>query len=93
VPRDRRWTGGIANREWQRGRQAGRVIDHVRLSGDVRRYLADCRAHAAALSAKYHPTEASALKVIHHHGHAEEDVIRGAFRALTGTRPLEAVNG
>lgn len=64
---DQRWTGGIANREWSRGHAAAHVTDKDRLMADVRQYLADCRTHQAILSPKYHPTLASALKVIHHH--------------------------
>jgi hypothetical protein len=83
---DQRWTGGLANREWQRGsKPAGRVIDADRLSWDVRRYLADCRAHSGILSPRYHPTEAGALKAVYHRGREEEDVIRGEFAQQAGT--------
>jgi hypothetical protein len=77
---DQRWTGGVANREWTRGHAASRTIDRDRLTAQVDAYLADCRKHRAIINAAYHPTEAGALKIIHHHDTTEADVIRGLYR-------------
>jgi len=76
---DRRWTGGIANREWVRGHAATREINRQQLTAGVAAYLADCRTHRDLLTAKYHPTEAGALKAVYHVGDAEAEFIRGAY--------------
>ena len=69
------------------------MIDAARLSWDVRRYLADCRAHSGILSPKYHPTEAGALKAVYHRGREEEDVIRGEYCRFTAGGKPEVANG
>lgn len=93
MPRDLRWTGGTANRAWQRGSQPlGRVIDTARLEAQVRRYLADCRQHRALLSPQYHPTADSACKAIFHRSREEEAVIRTEFRRQVSGSKLEAVS-
>lgn len=79
MSRDLRWTGGTANREWVRGVSAGHTIDADQLKADVRAYLADCRA-APWLNPAYHPTEAGAIKAIHHRTRTEEEIIRGIFQ-------------
>lgn len=76
---DRRWTGGIANRAWERGVSAGHPIGVDRLKDGVRAYLADCNA-APWLDPAYHPTEAGALKAVYHRGRDEADIIRGIYR-------------
>jgi hypothetical protein len=81
---DQRWTGGIANREWTRGHTATREINPAELAAGVKAYLADCHAHQPILSAKYHPTQDSALKAVYHAGPAEAECIRTVFAELTG---------
>lgn len=85
---DLRWTGGPANREWCAGQRAGRVIDPERITRDVKRYLTDCQRFR--LDLKYHPTEASCLKVVYYAGTREADAIRAEYQRQTATR-LEAV--
>lgn len=80
---DRRWTGGAANREWQRGTQPQAAPDAGGLTAHVAQYLAECRAHQQLLDRRYHPTEEGALKVIFHRGRDQETAIRLAFRQLT----------
>lgn len=87
MPRDSRWTGGLANRDWSAGKQVGRVIDPERLERAVARYLADCARYRGILSPKYHPAAESALKVIHHATGREADIIRAEF-----ARQLEAAS-
>lgn len=77
---DRRWTGGIANREWQRGAQPTSVTDRKRIAADVAAYLADCRQHQQILSPRYHPTVTGALKTVFHRSHEEAAVIRAEYR-------------
>lgn len=81
MPSDQRWTGGIANREWQAGTRAEPVTDPDALAAHVRRYLADCgKFH---LDPKYHPTEDGVLKIVFHHGYAQKQAVLTAFRQLT----------
>jgi hypothetical protein len=84
VSSDRRWTGGLANREWQRGTQAAAVpLDIEQLRAQVRRYLADCK--RAGLASAYHPTAAGACKVIYHQGTAQRlQIIRAFERESSG---------
>jgi len=81
---DRRWTGGIANREWTRGGQAAPIPDTERLKTGVLAYLADCRA-APWLDPAYHPTEAGALKAVFHRARAEADIVRDLYRNVAPT--------
>jgi hypothetical protein len=76
---DQRWTGGTATREWTRGHPIGPVIDHPRILGDVRRYLADVAQHRQLLSAEVHPTVKSCLKFVFHSSDEEADAIRAAY--------------
>lgn len=77
---DSRWTGGAANREWQRGaKQPVTLLTADYLTAHVRAYLADCYAARETLNPAYHPTAAGALKVIYHEGIAQADQIRRAF--------------
>jgi hypothetical protein len=92
------WAGGAANRTWDRGQPQppARATNCERLEWHVRRYLADCRQFSGILSAKHHPTEDGAVKVIFHRGKAEADAIRTEFgrQVAAGPRPLlAAANG
>jgi hypothetical protein len=80
---DSRWSGGAANREWQRGTRPGQPVDTDAIAVQVRRYLRDCAA-APWLDGRYHPTEDGALKVVFHRGREQETAVRAAFRHLTG---------
>lgn len=75
---DRRWTGGLANREWQRGTQAAAgPMDWAWVVEQVLTYISDCR--AAGLADRYHPTAAGAVKVIYHRGEQQRAQIVRAF--------------
>jgi hypothetical protein len=77
---DSRWTGGPANREWQRGtRRAAGLLDPQAVSRQVDIYRQDCYTARALLNPAYHPTAAGALKVIWHRGPEQADQIRAAF--------------
>lgn len=76
---DQRWTGGIANREWQAGTRFEVVADKEAVLAQVRAYLADCRRYREILSPKYHPAADSAVKVVH----GPPDVVRAAYQHLT----------
>jgi hypothetical protein len=82
---DPRWSGGIANREWQRGARPAPVTGRDEITGYVRQYLADCRTHRKLLDPRHHPTEDGALKTVFHRGHAQEEAVRAAYRQLTAT--------
>jgi hypothetical protein len=80
---DSRWTGGPANREWQRGtRLAREPLTRLYLLEQVQAYLRDCRG-AADLDPRYHPTPAGAVKVIYHQGAAQAAQITSAFEAIS----------
>lgn len=86
---DQRWTGGIANREWQSGRPAEPAVDAEYIISQVRAYLRDCERFRGILSAADHPTLRSCLKVVF----GPDRVIREAYEYLTAVRPAEAVSG
>ena len=87
MPRDQRWTGGLANREWSRGQQAEHIIDHDRIKADVAAYLAaylaDCRASRAILRASDHPTVEGCLKAVWRRWPEERDVITAEYQRQT----------
>lgn len=74
---DQRWTGGLANREWQRGSRVEQPVDSDYIALQVRRYLKDCARFELA------PSEAMCLKVIFHAGDAQKQAVVGAYRQLT----------
>ena len=84
MPRDQRWTGGLANREWTRGHATTREINPAELAAGVKAYLADCQRHQALLSATYHPTPVGCLKAVYHVGPGEAQCIRDTYAQLTG---------
>lgn len=78
---DRRWTGGIANREWQRGTapRAAEVVSEAKrleLEAQVKRYLADCRRF------DLEPSERMALKIVFHKGREQAEAVRDAYARL-----------
>jgi hypothetical protein len=80
VSSDQRWTGGIANREWQRGVKAVPVVDIEAITRHVRAYLRDVERHRQILSPDNHPTLRSCLKVVY----GPETAIRDAYaKAVT----------
>lgn len=79
---DRRWTGGVANREWQSGARLEQPLDEDYITGQVKAYLRDCR-RSPHLDPKYHPTASGAVKVVY----GPEQAVRAAYRHLTGARP------
>jgi len=80
---DQRWTGGTANREWQRGTRHDPPPDLNTIRSLVRNYLADCASYRDLLNPRYHPTEDGALKVIYHQGPDQETAVRAIFREET----------
>jgi hypothetical protein len=77
---DSRWTGGLANRQWQRGtRRAVGLLDPQWVSRQVDIYRQDCYAARATLNPAYHPTAAGAARVIFHRGAEQAEQIRAAF--------------
>jgi hypothetical protein len=81
VSADGRWTGGAANREWQRGaRPAGAPLERAYVAGQIRAYLADCHAAGAILNPRYHPTPEGALEMIPHHGKVQQEQIRREYQ-------------
>lgn len=76
---DSRWTGGLANREWQRGNRVEQPVDTDYIRLQVRRYLADCRRF------DFPPSEAMCLKVIFHAGDSQKQAVIAAYRQLTAT--------
>lgn len=81
---DSRWTGGLANREWQSGTRPQPQVDSDYITGQVRRYLSDCRKHRALLNPANHPTETGLLRVVFCHGDDEKQAALAAYRAHAG---------
>jgi hypothetical protein len=79
VSSDSRWTGGAANREWQRGTRHVTPLDPAYLKAQIFAYLADCYANRGILSPAHHPTEAGALRVIYHQGPLQAAQVRAAW--------------
>lgn len=79
---DSRWTGGIANREWQSGTRVQAPVDTDAITAQVRRYLADCRKFRQLIGPA-HPTEDGVLKIVYHQGGAQKAAILAAFRHAT----------
>lgn len=75
---DQRWTGGIANREWQAGRPAEPAVDADAITTQVRSYLRDCRRFQ--LDPQYHPTEAGVLKLVFWRGDTQKQAVLAAYR-------------
>lgn len=70
---DGRWTGGAANREWQRGtRPRQELLPRAYVVAQLRAYFADCHANRSILNPRYHPTGPGALKMIPHSGDAQQ---------------------
>ena len=81
---DRRWTGGLANREWQRGSQPPvPLLDPRYVAAQIEAYRSDCYAARAYLDRANHPTAAGAVKVIYHRGTAQRMQIVRAFEQAT----------
>lgn len=80
---DRRWTGGLANRQWQRGiAPPDQPMDWAWVVEQVLTYIRDCK--AAGISDKYHPTAGGALKVVFHRGGQQRAQIVRAFNRAGG---------
>lgn len=77
---DSRWTGGLANREWQAGNKVEQPVDADYITKQVRIYLADCKRFGLT------PTEVIALKIVYHANDAQKDAITAAFRQRTGAK-------
>lgn len=88
---DQRWTGGVANREWQSGTRPATVVDVDAVTTQVRSYLRDCRRFR--LDPQYHPTIDGVLKLVFWRGAAQKEAVLAVFRQLTAGRPAEAVSG
>jgi hypothetical protein len=73
---DSRWTGGLANREWQRGTRTIAPIDRAYLAGQLSAYLRDC----ARFGLK--PSEDTALKIVYRRGSSAADQIRAGYRKM-----------
>jgi hypothetical protein len=74
VASDQRWTGGIANREWQAGRPAEPTVDADYITRQVKLYLADCvKNHLTS-------TEETCLKVVFHVTGAQKQAVIWAYR-------------
>jgi len=71
---DQRWTGGIANREWQAGRPAEPTVDADYITQQVKLYLADCVKHHLT------STEEMCLKVVFHATDAQKQAVIWAYR-------------
>lgn len=89
---DRRWTGGAANREWQRGTAPGPRAAELERGGlaawaaeQARAYLAGCRMMRALLDPRYHPTADGMVKIVWCRDKAAETALRAAYNALTST--------
>jgi hypothetical protein len=83
---DSRWTGAVANREWQRGTKAAAPpIDSAYLAAQISAYLSDCYAARGVLNSDYHPTADGAVKLIPHANKEQAEQIREAFHAETAT--------
>ena len=80
MPRDQRWTGGLMNREWQRGTRIEQPVDTGYISLQVRKYLADCQ------KVNLTPSEDMCLRIVFHAGDAQKQAVVDAYRRLTGTR-------
>jgi hypothetical protein len=74
VSSDQRWTGGLANREWQAGTKVEQPVDTDYITKQVRRYLADCVKHQLTSS------EAGCLKVVFHATEAQKNAVIWAYR-------------
>jgi hypothetical protein len=74
VSGDQRWTGGIANREWQSGARPKPAVDVDALAEKVREYVADCRRLRRA------PSEKGCLTVVYYQGDAQKQAVLAAFR-------------
>lgn len=85
---DRRWTGGVANRDWSAGVAVVAEVPAARLTQGVQDYLADCRRFR--LANEYHPTPDGAVKIVYHRTKAGEQFIRDELTRLTAAR-LQAV--
>ena len=70
---DSRWTGGLANREWQRGNKVEQPADTDYIVLQVRRYLADCRRFDLT------PSEGMAVKVVF----GPDALVRAAYQQQT----------
>lgn len=75
---DSRWTGGLANREWQAGTRIDQPVDRDYIAAQVRRYLRDCDRFRLV------PSQVTCLKVVFHANGAQEAAVTGAFREICG---------
>lgn len=79
---DSRWTGGRANREWQRGSvPKPEPMARLYLLEQLRAYLADCKRFR--LDPAYHPTAAGALKMIPWRGDVQRWQVTREFERLS----------
>jgi hypothetical protein len=84
---DRRWTGGAANREWQRGTQPlETLLPRDYIAAQIRAYQADCYAARKILNPRYHPTAAGFLKLIPHQGDMQRHQILREYAKASSPR-------
>lgn len=93
MSRDKRWTGGPANREWQRGAQAEPVVDVAAIKAQVLRYLVDCRRFASVLRASDHPTLKGCLQVVYTATDEQKQAVTDLYHQATRTRPKTPADG
>lgn len=77
---DSRWTGGLANREWQSGTRVEPMTDTDYINWQVKRYLADCAQFSLT------PSKEDALKVIFWTGDAQKQAVISAYQQQAGRR-------
>lgn len=82
------WTGGIANREWNRGTPAPApfVRRDSEIAVAVGTYLRECRQFAHLLRAADHPTEHGMLQVTWCRTDTEREQARVVFARLMARR-------
>jgi gamma-glutamylcysteine synthetase len=85
VSSDSRWTGGLANREWQSGNRVEQHVDTDYIRVQVRRYLADCRMFDLT------PDEDMCLKIVFHAGGAQKEAVRAAYREAVARATVPGV--
>ena len=88
---DKRWTGGVANREWNRGTAPLARADEVMsaaarqvLQTAVKRYLDECARFRTLLRAADHPTPRGMLHMVWCRDEAERDAALEEYAYLTG---------
>jgi hypothetical protein len=78
------WTGGIANREYRRGKRAEPPpSDALAVLALVRGYQADCARWKHLLRASDHPTAEGTVRMIYCRDDQQKDLVRRAFQYAT----------